>query len=331
MWKKQADTPEKPKTPDAAGSDDSIPGVYVSVPELMALEHKAAGLMFLPRWKSGSVLAGRHTSRMRGRGLDFEEIRAYLPGDDIRNLDWKATLRLGTPHVRTYTEERDRPALFVVDQRMPMFFGSRLALKSVAAAQVVALGAWMVFRAGDRVGAVVFNDREIRHIRPHRSRSRVEAVCRAVAEMNRALAPDSQVRQEYSQLDRALEGALQAAHHDHLICVVSDFAGMSEQTRQRLRQLRAHNDVVAILVFDPLARKSAGDGRLVVSEGTLQVELDLSERQVREPLESFFAGRLQDVAAMLRRSDVPLLAIDSGESVVEQVRRLLGRRVPHAV
>lgn len=310
---------------------DAVPGVYVSVDDLMALEHKAAGLTFLPRRKSRSVLVGRHASRMRGRGLNFEEIRDYQPGDDIRNLDWKVTLRLGTPHVRTYTEERDRPALFVIDQRMPMFFGSRLALKSVAAAQVGALGAWMVLRAGDRVGAVVFNDREIRHIRPHRSRSRVEALCRTVTDMNRALAPDSPVRAEYAQLDRALERALQAAHHDHLVCVVSDFAGMSERTQQLLRQLRTHNDVAAILVFDPLARSPAGDGRLVVTEGTLQVEINLNERQVREPLESFFAGRLQTVAAMLRRSDVPLLAIDSGEPVVEQIRRLLGRRVPHAV
>jgi uncharacterized protein (DUF58 family) len=268
---------------------------------------------------------------MRGRGLNFEEIRDYLPGDDIRNLDWKVTLRLGKPHVRTYTEERDRPALFVVDQRIPMFFGSRLALKSVAAAQVAALGAWMVLRAGDRVGAVVFNDGELRHIRPHRSRSRVEALCRAVVDMNRALAPDSPVQAAYSQLDRALEGALQAAHHDHLICIVSDFAGMGERTQQLLRQLRAHNDVVAVLVFDALARRPAGDGQLVVTEGALQVEINLNDRQVREPLESFFAGRLRNVAAMLRRSDVPLLAISSSEPVVEQVRRLLGRRPPHAV
>lgn len=309
----------------------SIPGVYVSVDGLMALERKAAGLTFLPWQKSRSVLAGRHASRMRGRGLNFEEIRGYLPGDDVRNLDWKITLRLGKPHVRTYTEERDRPALFVVDQRMPMFFGSRRALKSVIAAELAALGAWMVLRAGDRVGAVVFNDREIRRIRPHRSRSRVQAFCRAMADMNRSLTSDSSVRPEYPQLDRALEGALNMAHHDHLICIVSDFAGAGERTQQLLRQLRAHNDVVAALVFDPLAQGASEKGRLVVTEGELQVEVNLSDRLVREPLDSFFSGRLRDVAALLRRSDVPLMAISTGESVVDQVRRLLGRRMPQAV
>ena len=88
-----------------------------------------------------SILAGRHASRLRGRGLNFEEIRRYLPGDDTRNMDWKVTARMRKPHVRVYTEERDRPCLLVVDQRQSMFFGTRRCMKSVAAAEVAALAA----------------------------------------------------------------------------------------------------------------------------------------------------------------------------------------------
>jgi len=309
----------------------AVPGVYVSLKALMALEFKAAGLTFLPRQRSRSILAGRHTSRMRGRGLNFEEIRDYLPGDDIRNIDWKVTMRLGKPHVRAYTEERDRPALFVVDQRMPMFFGSRRALKSVIAAELAALGAWMVFRAGDRVGAVVFNDSEIRRIRPHRSRSRVQVICSAITGMNQSLRAESSVRPDYAQLDRALEGALRLAQHDHLVCVVSDFAGSGERTQQLLRELSAHNDVIATLVFDPLAKAAHESGRLVVTEGELQIEFDLGERKVREPIESLFSGRLREVAQLLQRSGVPLLTINTADEVVDQVRHLLGRRTRRAV
>ena len=107
-----------------------------------------------------SLLTGRHASRLRGRGLDFEEVRAYLPGDDVRTIDWRVTARTGVPHTRVYTEERDRPALLVVDQRLAMFFGTRLNLKSVTAAEAAALAAWRVFLSGDRVGAVVFDDPE---------------------------------------------------------------------------------------------------------------------------------------------------------------------------
>ena len=98
--------------------------VYASLTEMMKLEFKAKGFSFLPRQPLHSILAGRHASRIRGRGLNFEEIRRYLPGDDIRNMDWKVTARVQKPHVRVYTEERDRPCLLVVDQRQGMFFGT---------------------------------------------------------------------------------------------------------------------------------------------------------------------------------------------------------------
>ncbi len=101
------------------------PGVYVSLDHLVHLEHKAQGFSFLPRHAMSSLLSGRHRSRLRGRGLNFEEIRAYLPGDDIRTIDWKVTARTRKPHVRVYTEERDRSAILVVDQCLSLFFGSR--------------------------------------------------------------------------------------------------------------------------------------------------------------------------------------------------------------
>lgn len=305
---------------------DAIGTIYVTVAHLARLEAAARGLAFLPRQPRGSVLAGQHASRLRGRGLDFDELRAYVPGDDVRALDWRATMRAGRPQVRAYTEERDRPAVFVVDQRISMFFGSRRAMKSVTAAEVAALGAWMVLHAGDRVGAVVFDDARIEHVRPLRSRQRVHAILGAIAAMNGALRADSPAQPNYAQLDAALDETLRLAVHDHLVCVVSDFAGAGERTRELLRRLAAHNDVIAALVFDPLAETPATQqGRFVVSGGQLQVELDLGKGAVRESLAAAFGGRLHDVAELLRRSGVPLMAIDTAGGTVEQVRRLLGR------
>ena len=137
------------------------PRVHTSVAELLRLRQKAQGFHFLPRQPVTSVLSGTHASRLRGRGLDFDEIRAYHPGDDVRNLDWKVTLRVGAPHVRSFTEERDRPALLLVDQRRSMFFGSRERTKSVTAAEAASLAAWRVLAQGDRVGALVFDDKTI--------------------------------------------------------------------------------------------------------------------------------------------------------------------------
>ncbi len=99
------------------------PGVYVTSRDLSVLEGQARHLALRPRHPMHNILAGRHASRVRGRGLDFEELRQYLPGDDVRTIDWRVTARTSRPFVRVYTEEKDRPAIVVVDQRINMFFG----------------------------------------------------------------------------------------------------------------------------------------------------------------------------------------------------------------
>lgn len=299
--------------------------VYVSLAQLMALEFKARDLSFLARQPQGSILAGNHASRLRGRGLNFDELRRYQPGDDLRHLDWRASLRTGKPVVRTFTEERDRPALIVVDQRMSMFFGSQRSFKSATAAELAALAAWMVFHAGDRVGGLVFNDRRIDSIAPLRSRKRVEALLSRVAEQNRALNAGNPDAEDEDQLDKALQRCLAVAGHDHLLCIVSDFAGAGERTLQLLRQLSAHNDVIALQVYDPMALKLPNNGRLLVTQGELQVELAIEKRNVHQPLGDFLSGRLNDVATLLRRSQVPLMMISTAEAAHAQLRAELGK------
>ena len=299
--------------------------VYVSLAQLMALEFKARDLSFLARQPRGSILAGNHASRLRGRGLNFDELRRYQPGDDLRHLDWRASLRTGKPVVRTFTEERDRPALIVVDQRMSMFFGSQRSFKSALGAELAALAAWMVFNAGDRVGGLVFNDQRIDSIAPLRSRKRVEALLSRIAEQNQALSAANPDAEDEDQLDKVLQRCLALAGHDHLICIISDFAGAGERTLQLMRQLSAHNDVIALQVYDPLAMKLPSNGRLLVTQGELQVELAVEKRNVHQPLGDFLSGRLKDVADLLRRSQVPLMMFSTAEEAHAQLRAELGK------
>jgi uncharacterized protein (DUF58 family) len=300
-------------------------GVKVSLAQLMALESKARGLSLVARQPRSSLLAGNHGSRLRGRGLDFEELRRYLPGDDLRALDWRASSRLGKPFVKTYREERDRPALLVVDQRMNMYFGSVRSFKSVLAAELAALLGWIIRQAGDRVGGLVFNDQHIDQVSPRRSRQNIALLLAAVSRQNAALAADTPIQENPDQLDLALQRCVQSAAHDHLICIISDFAGSADTTLQLLRQLAAHNDVLALQVYDPLALELPEHGRVLVTQGQLQVELTLDRATVHKPLSEYLRGRLRDVAQMLRRSQVPLLMFSSGEDATLQLRRELGR------
>lgn len=299
--------------------------VYASLDQLMLLEHRVRGLSFLSRQPLSSVLSGSHAARLRGRGLSFDELRQYNPGDDLRHLDWRASQRYGKPFVRSYTEERDRPTLLLVDQRMSMYFGSKRSFKSVIAAELSAIGAWMALQAGDRVGGLVFDDRQIDYIRPLRSRARVEALCASIVRYNHALNAARSDDDAPGQLDRVLRQCLGVAGHDSLVVIISDFAGVTEKTLQLLRQLSAHNDVLALQVFDPIALRLPDRGRVTVTQGELQVELEVGRRQVHRPLGEFLSGRLKDVATLLRRSQVPLMMFSSGRDSLEQLRGELGR------
>ena len=302
----------------------STEGVYVTLDELIQLQYRTRDLSFLPRQPVHSLLSGRHASRIRGRGLDFEELRGYLPGDDPRTIDWKVTARTGKAHVRVFTEERDRPALLVVDQRIAMFFGTRVSMKSVTAAQVAAAGAWRVTGQGDRVGAVVFDDSGEESIRPHRSKQTVLRILHTLVEKNRALEADTDVRSNPEMLNQVLASVSRTVTHDYLVVLISDFDGADDETTRLVARLARHNDVLAVPVYDPSRTELPQRGHLVVSDGELHVEIDVGKASTRRRLMDMADDRLGSIMAWQPNLAVPVLPLSTDEDVLEQVRRLLG-------
>lgn len=299
-------------------------GVYADLDHLARLRYQARGFSFLPRQPINSLLAGRHASRLRGRGLNFEELRRYQPGDDIRTIDWKVTARTGKTHTRVYTEERDRPTLLVVDQRLSMFFGSQRAMKSVTAAETAALAAWGVIDKGDRVGAIVFNDSNIAQIRPYRSRDRVMQILKAIVAQNQALQPNQGITPNPAMLNRALTAAVRAATHDHLVCLISDLNGADTETRQLMTRLSQHNDVIVAFIYDPLETALPKAGRLTLSDGEQQLAINSNDTALRARYQNQFQERLTKGKTILLQQNVPLLEITTTEDVTAQLRKLLG-------
>jgi uncharacterized protein (DUF58 family) len=302
-------------------------GAYVSLDDLSALEMAARDFSFLPRQPVHSILTGRHASRVRGRGLAFEELRPYLPGDDIRSMDWRSTARMGKPYVRVYTEEKDRPGLVVVDQRINMFFGTRRAMKSVAAAEAAALCAWRILAVGDRVGGWVFNDERLDEVGPARTRAAVTRLLEVVVEQNALLRADSTAKRTPSRLNAALEAVARVAKHDHVVIVISDFDGNDERTRDLLLGLSLHNDVIAMFIYDPFLFELPSAGAMVVSDGDLQVELPFGAGRVRKRLSQAADARLKELLEWRSEIGVPVLPISSAEGTAEQLRKLLGQLV----
>lgn len=301
-------------------SDD----IYTNLRALVRLRYTAQGFSYLPRQSVRSLLSGRKRSRLRGRGLDFDELRHYRPGDDIRTMDWRVTNRTGKPHVRVYTEERDRPVIAIVDQRLPMFFGSQHKMKSVVAAEVAAITAWRVLEVGDRIGAILFNDERRLEVKPTRSERKVMGWLGDLADMNNELSVTPGRSSNPAALAQALQLLESSIGHDYLVVLISDFYGWDAQALKIIRSISQHNDIICSLIFDPLERDISRANNLVVSDGRYQLQIDPHEQGLGEKFEASFESSMAHVQGELKRHRIPVVPVDTSTPVSDQLREKLG-------
>jgi uncharacterized protein (DUF58 family) len=304
---------------------EADPRIVPTLDSLIRLQHDARGFSFLHRQPVTSLLAGRRASRIRGRGLAFEEIRAYRPGDDVRLIDWRASARTGRVQTRVFTEERDRPTLLVVNLTSATFFGSVHATKTAVIAQAAALAAWRGLQAGDRIGAVLFGDDGLEEHRPHRSRQSVMRILGAIARRAQAVAAAPAQPIRIGALNAALRAAEAMVSHDWLVLVVSDMQAADEESREIIGRMARHNDVVAIAVSDPLERKlPASPWRGVATDGARLGVLDPARDGLGARVPDVHAQRIARLKESGLKLQTPVLPIGTEEQAAPQLRRMLG-------
>lgn len=291
---------------------------------LIRLQYAARALPLSGAQVVRSQLVGRHRSSVRGRGMDFEELRHYRVGDDIRHMDWKVSNRTRKPHVRVYAEERERSVLLLVDQCQPMFFGSRRVMKSVAATEMAALVAWHVVQRGDRIGLLVYDDHRCSEVRPRRSQFQIMQILQQLCDYSDRLR--SARDQQRGRLNAMLHRAQRLAGHNTLIYIISDLHDTDSETGELLTRLKQHNDVIIGLIHDPLEQSLPHGGRLAFSDGEYQLEIDTDNAQLRERYENAFAQRLEQARQFLHSRHIPIWPLSTHTPVAEQ---LLALTSPH--
>ncbi|MEZ5898906.1 MAG: DUF58 domain-containing protein [Hyphomicrobiaceae bacterium] len=317
--------------PRNSATDVRDAGVYVTMDALLRLKHRAKGFSFLPKQPVHSLLAGRHASRLRGRGLEFEELRPYYEGDDVRAIDWPSTARTGAPQLRVYTEERDRRVILLVDQRLSMFFGSRRAMKSVVAAEAAALSAWRVTSLGDRIGGIVFSESGLDEIVPRSRQAAIGPLFDAIVRHNTQLRGDDPRPTDPSLLNAAIERALRLLPHDGLLVMITDAAGANPETMRLVTKVTAHNDALTVFVSDPLEESLPDIGRMVVAYAQEQLEVDSSSSSLRSKFAANFKERRAAVESFSRKRTIPVLPLTTTRDTTEQFRELLGRRMARSL
>ncbi len=298
-------------------------GPYASLDDLVRLQFKVRDFSLKPNQPVTSILSGRYGSRLRGRGLNFEELRRYLSGDDVRTIDWKVTARTRTPHVRVYSEEKDRKVLLLVDQRISMFFGTKEKFKSVTAAEAAAIAAWRAIAAGDRVGALVFNDETILETRPGQSSATVLSILGNIVELNHLLNKDFTAPPNDEMISRCLESAARLTPHDVLVVLITDGSGLDETGHQLISKIGRKNDIITLLIHDP-SRFELQSQLLTISDGKRQMQVDFRSDKVRNTLLNHYTKEQDELKHFLRKLSAPMLPISNQGDVSDQLRKLLG-------
>lgn len=320
------------------GSRDGLPGARVDdaalnpatwqrIEDLVALQRHAAALGLQQAGTARALLAGAHLSRFRGRGMDYQESRAYQAGDDVRHMDWRVTARTGTAQIKLYQEERERPVLLFLDLHPGMFFGTRGLLKSAAAARAATLLAWAAVERGDRIGAVLTNGAHcelaprggrqgalqfIRHLVAHTDPRAALAAAPGTASFNAGLARLNRVSRPGSQ-----------------VFLVGDFAGLDAESGRLIHRLRRHNDVAALQVVDPLELAPPPPARYGVALGAERGVLDLRSGAARRAYQAHFDAQRRAVDDLMRRHGVPLARLATDGDIVQQMRRILASAGTH--
>ena len=300
-------------------------GAYVALEDLIALRFPARQLKITRRSRALSALAGPNKSNFRGRGIDFEEVRNYQPGDDIRTIDWRVTARTGSAHTKLFREERERPVLIVTDQRASLFFGSSHCFKSVLAAQLASLLAWSALDNGERVGGLVFDDTGHREIRPRRSRKTVLALLSEIAQYNNQL-PGGSLGIDGS-FESMLSNLRRIARPGSSLYLVSDFHGADSDTaREHLYQLAQHTQITAVSCSDPLEFSLPRAGRYAVTDGDARSELNTADRSLQREYQLAMTLRQDTLKKDLLKLGVPLLAASTDEAPFSLLQTFYGEQ-----
>jgi len=266
-----------------------------------------------------STQGGSRLSKMRGRGIDFSEVRAYQPGDDVRTIDWRVTARKNKPHTKVFREERERLTLVVVDQTQSMFFGSRVRLKSVAAAEVAAAAAWQALNHNDRVGGMVIGNQQVAIHKPYRNVKAVARLLADVASFNQSLVAGGGPVDD-TNLHDSLARLRRLARTNYRIYVVSDFEPMGDHWRDTFRALSRHNEVIAVRVYDPLEQELPPADRYTVTDGGARWQFHAGNRALRQHYHDRFERHEAEFKSICDRTRVRYRPLATDEPVGHPAR-----------
>jgi uncharacterized protein (DUF58 family) len=264
-------------------------------------------------------LAGGYASVFKGRGMDFDRVRNYVAGDDVRTIDWNVTARTGEPHVKLFTEERELTILLIIDISASSDFGSVVDSKRELAAEAAGVLAASAIRNRDKVGLLLFSDGVELYIPPGKGRLHIMRLIRETLYFK--------AQRKGTDLAKTLDFANRVIHRKAVMFLVSDFCLGSPfearlaELRNKLQVTHRRHDIIAVSVTDPREETLPNVGRIRVQDAETGqvVELDTGSAKVRDAYEAQSRRRRELTAARIRSLGVNLMEFTNGENWMPQL------------
>lgn len=297
-------------------------GITAPLSELIALKRFAEATC--PRPKTHSARDGLHLTPLRGRGMDFAEVRHYQAGDELRHMEWRVTARTGKPHIKLYQEERERTVILLTDFNPSMYFGTRCAFKSVIAARLSALLAWTVVAEGDRIGALLFSDKTHQEFLPQ---SREQAVLPLLAALERYTETvPSHPAAPPQPFSHALKRVRHVLRPGNLVLLLSDFYSLDKDCEHQLIRIRQHNDVLAYHVHDPLETTPPPPGSYGITDGNTTATLDLQCAPIEAAYRRWCDAHHANIQDTFQRAHIALVTVPTDSDLPPLIHRTFARK-----
>ena len=264
------------------------------------------------------LMAGQYKSVFRGRGMEFDEVREYQPGDDVRTIDWNVTARAGTPFIKRFSEERELTVLFMVDVSASGVFGSGDRSKLELVAELAALLMFSALKNNDKVGLMLFCDDVLHYFPPRKGKGNV---LRLIREM---ISAEPIPRQ--TNLDEAMQFLNRVQKRKAVVFVIGDF--LDDASDRTFAVTSRRHDLIAITVSDPREHEFPDVGFITLQDAETgeTVEVDTRHPRVRELFSRQAEERSTRLTEKLRRIGLDQLAVSTGEPYTNSLRRFFDSR-----
>lgn len=278
--------------------------LYPDFHDLISLKNRKSKLTHRSQKSVSSTISGNHHSSFLGQGLEFDSVREYVPGDDIRNIDWRVTARTGSPHLKIFKQERERHVVLCVDMNAGMRFGTKKTFKSIQAARIASLLGWQGIAQQDRVSACLFGDvsGSMRSFNPQRTRKSLCNILKALTDV-----PEES---NHIPLEKALEKLNRNVHSGSLVYIISDFLSLSKHldVDPHLNCLNKKCDVIFISVNDRADHTLPPVGVLgCLSAGEKKIYINTNSSSGRESYTAQWKANREHLKEITSRFKIPTI------------------------